>query len=64
MPGQGLELIERGVTSEEVGLPPRACNDLVVAIIRDGQTQLFSTDREIRLRKSDRIVVVREAVRG
>lgn len=63
VPGQGLELIERGVTAEEVGLPPRACSDLVVAIIRDGQTQLFSADREIRLRKSDQVVVVREAVR-
>jgi voltage-gated potassium channel len=50
-----------GAIFEDLGLPPRACNDLVVAVIRDGQTQLFDRDREVRLRKTDRVVVVRPA---
>jgi len=61
VPGKGIELVERAVLPEETGLPPRACHDLVVAIIRDGQTQLFSEGRDVKLRRSDRVVVVREA---
>ena len=59
VPGEGLELTEREVQRAEVGLSPRACTDLVVAVIRDGQTHLFHDDRDIKLRKSDRVVVVR-----
>ncbi len=62
VPGSGLELSERDVTREEVGLAPRACNDLVVAVLRDGQTTLFTEQAGIKLRRSDRIVVVRGAV--
>ena len=62
VPGQGLELTERDVLREEVGLTPRACTDLVVAVLREGQTRLFHDDRDIKLRKSDRVVVVRGAV--
>ena len=61
VPGQGLELQEREVVREEVGLPPRACRDLVVAIIRDGQTRMFHADQDLKLRRSDRVVVVRPA---
>ena len=61
VPGQGLELAERDVQREEVGLPPRACRDLVVAIIRDGQTQMFHSEQNLKLRRSDRVVVVRPA---
>ncbi|MEX2291676.1 MAG: potassium channel family protein [Mycobacteriales bacterium] len=61
VPGQGLELTERDVLREEVGLPPRACRDLVVAIIRDGVTTLFNTDHDVKLRRTDRVVVVRGA---
>jgi voltage-gated potassium channel len=63
VPGQGLELIDRPVEREEVGLPPRQCRDLVVAVIRDGQTQMFTEGADVKLRKSDRIVVVRDAAR-
>ena len=59
VPGQGLELAERDVLREEVGLPPRACSDLVVAVIRDGQTQMFNAEQNLKLRRSDRVVVVR-----
>ena len=61
VPGQGLELSERNVLREEVGLPPRATRDLIVAIIRDGQTTMFNEDSDIKLRKTDRVVVVRGA---
>lgn len=61
VPGQGLELSERDVLREEVGLSPRATRDLVVAILRDGQTTLFNADQDIKLRKTDRVVVVRGA---
>jgi len=61
VPGQGLELAERDVLREEVGLAPRACSDLVVAVIRDGDTTLFNSDTEVKLRRTDRIVVVRGA---
>ncbi len=61
MPGQGLELAERDVLREEVGLAPRACRDLVVAVIRDGGTTLFNSNTEVKLRRTDRVVVVRGA---
>ena len=61
VPGQGIELSERDVLREEVGLSPRATRDLVVAILRDGQTTLFNADQDIKLRRTDRVVVVRGA---
>ena len=61
VPGRGLEMSERDVRREEVGLSPRACSDLVVAIIRDGTAQMFHTNRDLKLRRSDRVVVVRPA---
>ncbi|MGI8538096.1 MAG: hypothetical protein ACR2K2_16830 [Mycobacteriales bacterium] len=64
MPGSGLELSERDVTRDEVGCVPRACRDLVVAIIRDGQTTMFTAYAGIKLRRSDRVVVVRAASGG
>ncbi len=61
VPGAGLELTERDVLREEVGLTPRATRDLVVAIIRDGQTHMFTTAQDVKLRRTDRVVVVRGA---
>ena len=61
VPGQGLELQEREVLREEVGLSPRACRDLVVAVLREGQTVLFHHQDGVKLRKTDRVVVVRGA---
>ncbi len=61
VPGAGLELSERVVSREEVGLAPRACRDLVVAIIRDGETTMFTAQDGMKLRRSDRVVVVRGA---
>jgi voltage-gated potassium channel len=62
VPGQGLELSERDVLREEVGLSPRATRDLVVAIIRDGRTTMFNADQDVKLRRTDRVVVVRGAM--
>jgi hypothetical protein len=31
----------------------------VVAIIREGQAQMFNTNQDVKLRKTDRVVVVR-----
>lgn len=63
VPGSGLELTERDVLREEVGLTPRATRDLVVAIIREGETQMFNAHQDVKLRKTDRVVVVRGADR-
>jgi hypothetical protein len=52
------------VTREEVGLVPRACNDLVIAVLREGQTTLFTEPTGIKLRRTDRLVVVRGAADG
>ena len=64
VPGQGLELTERDVLREEVGLSPRATRDLIIAIIRDGETTLFNTGADLKLRRTDRVVVVRGAPSG
>jgi len=64
VPGSGLELAERDVKREEVGLAPRACRDLVVAILREDKTHMFTDDEGLKLRKSDRVVVVRAANGG
>jgi voltage-gated potassium channel len=61
VPGQGLELTERDVQREEVGLSPRETRDLVVAVVRDGETSMFDAATTIKLRKTDRVVVVRPA---
>jgi len=64
VPGQGIELTERDVLREEVGLTPRATRDLVIAIIREGETQMFNVNQDVKLRKTDRVVVVRGAPSG
>jgi voltage-gated potassium channel len=61
VPGQGLELAERPVTREEVGLPAKDSRDLVVAVVRDGATTMFTAGSTQKLRKDDRVVVVRDA---
>jgi voltage-gated potassium channel len=61
VPGEGLELTEREVLREEVGLSPRETRDLVVAVVRDGETRMFDAASDLKLRKADRIVVVRPA---
>jgi voltage-gated potassium channel len=62
--GEGLELSEREVERSEVGLSPREASDLVVAVVREGRTTLFHAAGNLKLRKTDRVVVVRPALSG
>jgi voltage-gated potassium channel len=62
--GEGLELAEREVDREEVGLTPRETRDLVIAVVREGATTLFHEAVGLKLRKADRLVVVRAAASG
>ncbi|MFG2132493.1 potassium channel family protein [Streptomyces sp. NPDC048751] len=56
--GSGLDLIERPVTDEEVGRTPRACADLVVAVVRDRQVLDYADPRLSELRLGDRVITV------
>ncbi|GAA4094949.1 potassium channel family protein [Nonomuraea soli] len=54
--GKGLDLYERPVHPDEVGKPPSACEEIVVAVVRGGQVHPYA---EIsRLEASDRLVVI------
>lgn len=59
--GEGLEVAERAVLREEVGLGPSALPERVLAVIRDGQ-RLYWFDPPVgQLEPRDRVVVVRSA---
>ena len=62
--GRGLELNERAISGEELGVGPEDLErkgELVLAIIRDGEVHRFD-ERGIRaLNKGDRVVVIRES---
>ncbi len=62
--GRGLELNERTISPEELGVGPvdlERKGELVLAVIRDGQVHRFDA-REIKaLNKGDRVVVIRES---
>ncbi len=60
-PGEGLEIVERGVTSRELGMRPEDSSDLVLAVIRGGTVHRFD-ERAVKVfNADDRIVVVRRA---
>ncbi len=54
--GQGLEVGERAVRPDEVGLAPAACADVILAVIRDGKMLRFN--EVSTLAAGDRLVVV------
>jgi voltage-gated potassium channel len=59
--GEGLEVVEREVTREELGRSPAESADMVLAVIRGGAVSRF-TDRSVKLfQRGDRVVVVRQA---
>jgi voltage-gated potassium channel len=63
-PAQGLEIIERPITTAELGAAPESLarrNDMVLAIVRDGVTHRFDEGAVTVLQKDDRIVVIRPA---
>ncbi|MFJ4810857.1 potassium channel family protein [Streptomyces longwoodensis] len=60
--GSGLDLIERPVTVEEAGRSPRACADLVVAVIRGKDVLNYADPRLDVLRAGDRVITVSRPV--
>ncbi len=58
---RGLEVTERGVTKEELGLSPGDLNEkgqIVLAVIRNGVTHRFYTESIRFLEQGDRMVVI------
>ncbi len=62
---RGLEVVQRPITKEELGLAPseiKGGKELVLAVVRDGDIRRFNQDRQVRvLDKNDELVVIREA---
>ena len=59
--GEGLEVAERDVQPREVGQVPRKLDDLVIAVVRDGQVLAYHSPGVGHLVRGDRVVVVRPA---
>jgi voltage-gated potassium channel len=60
--GRGLEVVEREITREEMGLSPAdldASGQIVLAVIRNGVAHRFDTNDINRLEPGDRLVVIR-----
>jgi voltage-gated potassium channel len=63
--GRGLEMVERDITSEELGVGPDdldTSGELVLAVIRDGATHRFDGKTVKALNRGDKIVVIREVI--
>ncbi|MFR9798391.1 potassium channel family protein [Streptomyces sp. MS06] len=60
--GSRLDLVDRPVAPEEVGLAPRACAELVLAVVRDAQLLGHDDPRLGELRAGDRLIVVSRAL--
>jgi voltage-gated potassium channel len=58
VPGDGLDLISRPIARDEVGVGIRETEDLVVAVVRRGQTLHFCDPEASPLRAGDQLVVV------
>ena len=61
--GRGLEMVEREVTPEELGLGVadlEARGEIVVAVIRNGQMARFDSSTIKVLQRNDKVVVIRE----
>ena len=57
--GTGLDLTQRKVTAEEVGLNPRQLRDIVLSVTREGRTLRFDDALIGTLENGDVLVVVR-----
>lgn len=65
--GRGLEVVEREITREELGLAPSdldARGQIVLAVIRRGTAHRFDTDSIRLLEAGDRLVVIRHNAEG
>ncbi len=62
--GRGLEIVQRSITKEELGLAPSEIDtqsEVVLAVVRDGEMHRFN-QRQVRiLERLDELVVIREA---
>jgi voltage-gated potassium channel len=59
--GQGLEVAERDLLVREVGKPPQALPDQVIAVVREGTVYRYFDPAVTQLVRGDRLVVVRPA---
>lgn len=57
--GEGLEVIEREITRTELGRPPAESEDLVLAVIREGELTRFDEPGISLFQRGDRVVVIR-----
>lgn len=60
VPQTGLEVAERAVRPDEVGRDPRASDDLVLAVLRNGRALRFGSAEGNPLLPGDRLVVVHD----
>jgi voltage-gated potassium channel len=63
-PREGLEIVERAITTSELGVSPESLQkhrDLVLAVVRNGEIHRFDQGTVTILQKGDRVVVVRPA---
>ncbi|MEH0471516.1 potassium channel family protein [Streptomyces sp. B21-097] len=60
--GSGLDLVERPITKAEAGKDPRACADLVVAVVRGKEMLDYTDPRLTHLQQGDRVIAVSRAV--
>jgi len=65
--GRGLEVTERDISRDELGLAPSALDaqgQIVLAVVRKGVAHRFDTDTIGRLEAGDRLVVIRQNPAG
>jgi voltage-gated potassium channel len=62
--GEGIDIVERAVTEEEVGGPPRQDGQLVVGVVRDERMLRFDDPAASRLNAGDRVVCLRPGDAG
>ncbi|MBT8227223.1 MAG: potassium channel family protein [Dactylosporangium sp.] len=55
--GQGLDLVDRPVHTDEIGCQPGECWEVVLAVVRDAE--LLRYDKIDRVLKGDRLIVVK-----
>jgi voltage-gated potassium channel len=59
--GRGLNVVERPVTRAEAGQSPRACPDLVVAVVRGRRVLDFGDPEVATLHLTDRVITIQRS---
>ncbi|WP_329566104.1 potassium channel family protein [Kitasatospora sp. NBC_01266] len=59
--GRGLNVVERPVTRAEAGQSPRACPDLVVAVVRGRRRLDFADPEAAVLQPTDRVITIQRS---